>query len=91
MAQCEPGVLIEIPSPVSCIDARDAMVVLGCEDGSVRRFDLPETRVQKALIGTGKRISWIRFSVAKEEENCVWLATGMEACLHTHHAPFSQN
>ncbi len=58
----------------------DSVVVLGCEDGSVRRYDLPETKVQKALIGGGNGISWIRFSVTKGEEHYVWLASGMEVC-----------
>ena len=78
MADPEFKAIVETPSPVSCMDAVDSVVVLGCEDGSVRRFDLPETKVQKALIGGGRSISWIRFSSARGEGNRVWLATGME-------------
>lgn len=78
MSQLESGVVIETPSPVSCMDIVESAIVLGCEDGSVRRYDLPETKVQKALMGGGNGISWIQFSAVKGEEGCVWLATGMD-------------
>lgn len=78
MAGIEPGAIIETPSPVSCIDIVDSVVVLGCEDGSVRRYDLPATKVQKALIGEGQSVSWIRFCSVKGKEHYIWLATGME-------------
>jgi WD40 repeat protein len=81
MASPEFKTIIETPSPISCMDVVDSVVVLGCEDGSVRRFNLPETKVQKALIGAGKCISWIRFSSARGEQNSIWLATGMEASM----------
>jgi hypothetical protein len=60
---------------------RESALILGSEDGTVRRYILPDTKVKKALIGLANNVSWIRFSSVKGKEEYVWLATGMSVCL----------
>jgi len=74
------GLNVETPSPVSCMATRESALILGSEDGTVRRYTLPDTKVKKALLGLANNVSWIRFSVKGKEEH-VWLATGMSVCL----------
>ncbi|KAG9053379.1 hypothetical protein FS842_008269, partial [Serendipita sp. 407] len=73
----ETSTSIEVPSTISSMDAKNDIVVLGCEDGTVRRYRLPEKRVRKAIMGLGASVSWLRFSSLKGQENHVWFACGM--------------
>lgn len=74
--------IIAIPSPVSCIDARDIdeglVILVGSEDGTIRRYASPSYKVTKAMRGLSKGVSWLRFSALKNEEDCVWVSSGME-------------
>lgn len=81
MATPEYVLSIETPNPISCMTVKETALVLGSEDGTVRRYALPETKVRKALMGLGKNVSWIRFSSVKGKEDHVWLAAGMAVCL----------
>ena len=77
-----PFDVIAVPSPVSCIDARDMdnslVVLVGTEDGTIRRYASPSYKVTKALRGLSKGVSWLRFSTLKNEEDCFWVSSGME-------------
>lgn len=66
---------IETPEAVSCIDTHADTLLVACEDGTVRRYDLPETKVRKALMGLGSGVSWIRF---EGKEKNAWLACGLQ-------------
>ena|SRR5258708_26010265 len=74
--------VITVPSPVSCIDARDVdkglVILIGTEDGIIRKYASPSYKVTKALRGLSKGTSWLRFSTAKDEEDCFWVSSGME-------------
>lgn len=78
MAQPTTSIYIETPAPVSSIDARNDALLLGCEDGTVRRYQLPESRVRKALMGLSGAVSWLRFSPLKGQHDHIWLACGMD-------------
>ncbi|KAG8827412.1 hypothetical protein FRC17_007841 [Serendipita sp. 399] len=77
MEPLEASLIIETPSAVSSMDAKGSTVVLGCDDGTVRRYHLPEKRVRKAIMGLGASVSWLRFSSLKGQENSVWFSCGM--------------
>jgi hypothetical protein len=74
--------VISVPSPVSCIDARDTdkglIILVGTEDGTIRRYTSPSYKVTKALRGLSKGVSWAQFSAVKNEEDCFWVSSGME-------------
>jgi hypothetical protein len=74
--------VIAVPSPVSCIDARTVdkglVLLVGTEDGTIRRYASPSYKVTKALRGLFKGVSWLRFSTLKNEEDCFWVSSGME-------------
>jgi hypothetical protein len=73
---------IVVPSPVSCVDAREIngglVVLVGTEDGTIRRYASASYKVTKALRGLSKGVSWLRFSTLKDEEDCFWVSSGME-------------
>jgi len=77
-----PFVVIYVPSQVSCIDARDTdrglIILVGTEDGTIRRYTSPSYKVTKALRGLSKGVSWVQFSAVKNEEDCFWISSGME-------------
>ena len=77
-----PFEVISVPSQVSCIDARDTdrglIILVGTEDGTIRRYTSPSYKVTKALRGLSKGISWVQFSAVKNEEDCFWVSSGME-------------
>ena len=74
--------VISVPSQVSCIDARDTdgglIILVGTEDGTIRRYTSPSYKVTKALCGISKGVSWVQFSAVKNEEDCFWVSSGME-------------
>jgi hypothetical protein len=74
--------VIAVPSQVSCIDARDTdkalIILVGTEDGTIRRYTSPSYKVTKALRGLSKGVSWVQFSTLKNEEDCFWVSSGME-------------
>ena len=77
-----PFEIISVPSQVSCIDARDTdsglVILVGTEDGTIRRYTSPSYKVTKALRGLSKGVSWVQFSAVKNEEDCFWISSGME-------------
>ena len=80
--------VISVPSPVSCIDARDEdeglVILVGTEDGIIRKYTSPSYKVTKALRGLSKGVSWLRFSTVKDEEDCFWVSSGMEVRNPSH-------
>lgn len=80
--------VITVSSPVSCVDAReidDGLVILvGTEDGIIRKYASPSYKVTKALRGLSNGVSWLRFSTAKDEVDCFWVSSGMEVRNHSH-------
>lgn len=74
--------IIAIPSPVSSIEARDTdrglVILVGTEDGTIRRYTSPSYKVTKALRGLSKGVSWVQFSTLRNEEDCFWVSSGME-------------
>ncbi|KDQ60768.1 hypothetical protein JAAARDRAFT_124475 [Jaapia argillacea MUCL 33604] len=69
---------LQCPRPVSSLAFADADVFLsGSDDGSVRVYKLPNTKVCKAIRGIGNEISCISWRKKKDEDGGeIWLAAG---------------
>jgi hypothetical protein len=50
---------------------------VGCEDGTLRRYALPEVKVTKAVMGLGSSVSWAKLNEVGTEKEHVWIASGM--------------
>lgn len=92
MANPEPFLSIETPSPISCLDVKAVLAgenayvaIIGCEDGTVRRYSLPEVKVTKALrLGPGNAVSWVKFSQDKQAtSDKIWLSSGMKVSINS--------
>jgi hypothetical protein len=77
MSEPELEFTIETPSPVTCMDVEGTTAVVGCEDGTLRRYALPEVKVTKAVMGLGSSVSWAKLSEVGTEKEHVWIASGM--------------
>ncbi|KAI0723954.1 WD40-repeat-containing domain protein [Cerioporus squamosus] len=79
-----PEATISIPSPASALSLgpNDTLCV-GSEDGSVRWYHLPSTKVIKAAKSLGADIASIAWQLSKKNEPlAIWIASGRRAiCL----------
>ncbi|TFK92310.1 WD40 repeat-like protein [Polyporus arcularius HHB13444] len=76
-----PEATISIPSPVSALSLgpNDTLCV-GSEDGSVRWYNLPSTKVIKAAKSLGAEIASIAWQLSKKNEPvAIWVASGRRA------------
>ncbi|KAI0333505.1 WD40 repeat-like protein [Cubamyces sp. BRFM 1775] len=69
---------IKVPSAVSALALGPGeQLCVGCDDGSVRWYSLPSTKVSRAIKSLGEEVSSIVWTQPKrEEEPSVWIASG---------------
>ncbi|PVF98872.1 hypothetical protein CPB86DRAFT_704384 [Serendipita vermifera] len=77
MSEPELEFIIETPSQVTCMDVEGTTIVVGCEDGTLRRYVLPDVKVTKAVMGLGGSVSWAKLSDVGTEKEHVWISSGM--------------
>ncbi|KAH9901554.1 WD40 repeat-like protein [Cubamyces lactineus] len=69
---------IKVPSAVSALALGPGeQLCVGCDDGSVRWYSLPSTKVSRAIKSLGEEVSSIVWThPKKDEEASVWIASG---------------
>ncbi|KAI0093977.1 WD40-repeat-containing domain protein [Irpex rosettiformis] len=70
---------LRIPAPVSSVSLSDNQLAVGSDDGSVRFYDLPSTRVTKAIRGLDGEIASVVWARRNQEPQEVWVANGPTA------------
>ncbi|EJF66094.1 hypothetical protein DICSQDRAFT_97887 [Dichomitus squalens LYAD-421 SS1] len=69
---------VAVPSGVSAVSfGADDTVIAGSEDGSLRWYTLPSTKVVKAIKALGEEIASIAYQPPKKsEQGSIWVASG---------------
>jgi WD40 repeat protein len=77
MSSSGPTIILKTPGAVSALCfANTSFFASGAADGSIRFYDLPEIKVQKAVRRLGSEISSLAFS--PRSAGVIWAAAGRE-------------